>query len=92
MNAGSNSPNRDRALRVALPVIVLALGLSLWEAVVRLGHIPPYVLPDPWLILQTLWSDWTLLFQSLVVTLITTFEGFMLAAVGGVGAAADAAG
>jgi NitT/TauT family transport system permease protein len=79
--------NRERALRTALPIIVLALGLALWQLVVRAGHIPPYVLPGPWLIAQTLWSDWALLFQSLVVTLTTTLEGFLLAAVGGVGLA-----
>ncbi len=78
---------RDRALRIALPIVVLALGLSLWEAVVRIENIPPYVLPDPGLILQTLVSDWALLFQSLLVTLTTTFEGFLLAAIGGVGLA-----
>ena len=79
--------NFDRTLRIALPILVLALGLALWELVVRVGNIPPYVLPSPWLIVQTLWSDWALLLQSLVVTLETTFEGFLLAAVGGVGLA-----
>jgi len=79
--------NRDRSLRIALPIIVLAIALGLWEAAVRLGHIPSYVLPGPWLILRTLWTDWALLFQSLLVTLSTTIEGFLLAAVGGVGLA-----
>jgi NitT/TauT family transport system permease protein len=78
---------RDRALRIALPVIVLALSLAIWELTVRIGNIPPYVLPDPGLILHTLVSDWSLLFQSLLVTLLTTFEGFLLAAIGGVGLA-----
>ncbi|HUI12822.1 MAG TPA: ABC transporter permease [Xanthobacteraceae bacterium] len=88
MNTASSArERRDRALRIALPIVVLLLGLALWEAVVRLGHIPPYVLPDPWLIVRTLVSDWALLFQSLLVTLLTTFEGFLLAAVGGVGLA-----
>ena len=79
--------NHDRALRFALPIIVLALVLLVWEAVVRIGHIPPFVLPAPALILQTLIADWSLLFQSLLVTLLTTFEGFLLAAIGGVGLA-----
>ncbi len=79
--------NSDRVLRIALPIIVLALGLALWQLVVRFGNIPPYVLPGPWLIVQTLWSDWALLFQSLLVTLATTVEGFLLAAVGGIGLA-----
>jgi NitT/TauT family transport system permease protein len=78
---------RDRLLRIALPIVVLALGLAVWEAVVRIENIPPYVLPSPSLILQTLVSDWALLFQSLLVTLTTTFEGFLLATVGGVGLA-----
>jgi len=78
---------RDRALRFALPIVVLALGLAIWELAVRVGNIPPYVLPGPGLILQTLIADWALLSQSLLVTLATTVEGFLLAAVGGVGLA-----
>ncbi len=78
---------RDRALRIALPVGVLLLGLVAWEIVVRVEQIPPYVLPGPGLILQTLFVDRALLFQSLLVTLATTVEGFLLAAIGGVGLA-----
>jgi NitT/TauT family transport system permease protein len=78
---------RDRALRIALPIVVLALGLAIWELVVRIENIPPYVLPAPGVILQTLAVDWALLSRSLLVTLVTTFEGFLLAAVGGVGLA-----
>jgi NitT/TauT family transport system permease protein len=78
---------RDNVLRVALPIIVLAFGVAIWELVVRLENIPPYVLPAPDLIWQTLITDRVLLFQSLLVTLATTIEGFLLAAVGGVGLA-----
>jgi NitT/TauT family transport system permease protein len=77
----------DRALRIALPIVVLVLVLAIWEAAVRLGHIPPYVLPGPVLVWQTLVSDWALLGQSLLVTLTTTVEGFLLAAAGGIGLA-----
>jgi len=77
----------DRALRVALPILVLALGLALWELAVRLQHIPDYVLPAPGVILKTLFIDRALLGHSLLVTLATTFEGFLLAAAGGVGLA-----
>jgi NitT/TauT family transport system permease protein len=78
---------RDRALRIALPIIVLALGLLIWEMVVRIEDVPPYVVPAPGLILQTLVTDWALLLRSLAITLVTTFEGFLLAAAGGVGLA-----
>jgi NitT/TauT family transport system permease protein len=80
-------PRLDRALRVLLPFAVLALGVVLWELVVRLGDIPPYVLPSPRLVASTLVSDWPVLSASLLVTLTTTLEGFLLAVVGGVGLA-----
>src|SRR4029453_14865507 len=71
-------------LRILLPVIVLAVGLAAWELVVRLNDIQPYVLPGPGLILKTLVTDWDVLWQSLLVTLLTTLEGFVCAAVGGI--------
>src|SRR6266849_5391007 len=77
----------DRVLRVLLPIAVLALGGVLWELLVRVGNIPPYVLPSPRLVFSTLISDWAVLGASLLVTLTTTLEGFLLAAAGGVGLA-----
>ena len=75
---------RDRPLRVVMPILVLALGIAAWEAVVRYKDIPPYVLPAPDQIAQTFATDWPLLLRSLLVTVITTLEGFLLAAFGGV--------
>jgi NitT/TauT family transport system permease protein len=83
----SSNGRHEQAWRIALPIIVLVLVLALWESVVRIENIPPYVLPAPGLILQTLVGDWALLSQSLLVTLVTTCEGFLLAAAGGVGLA-----
>jgi NitT/TauT family transport system permease protein len=77
----------ERALRIGLPVLVLAAVIVLWDAVVRLNDIPPYVLPGPGLVFATLVQDGTLLLHSLWVTLVTTFEGFALAAIGGIGLA-----
>jgi NitT/TauT family transport system permease protein len=83
-------PAADRTLRlvrVALPIVVLAVGTLLWELVVRLNNIPPYVLPGPMAVLRTLVADWPVLSESLLTTLITTLEGFCAASVGGVGLA-----
>jgi NitT/TauT family transport system permease protein len=77
-------PRLDRALRVLLPIAVLALVVVLWEGAVRLAGVPPYVLPSPWLVFSTLVSDWAMLSGALLVTLATTVEGFLLAAAGGV--------
>jgi len=75
---------REQVLRVVLPVVVLALGVLVWDLVVRANDIPPYVLPGPGLVVATLVSDWPVLASSLWVTLTTTFEGLVLAFVGGV--------
>jgi NitT/TauT family transport system permease protein len=79
--------NRDRILRALLPLITLVLGIVIWDLVVRIKGIPPYVLPRPTLVFSTLLSDWALLSDSLAVTLTTTLEGFALAAIGGIGLA-----
>ncbi len=77
----------DRAVRIVLPMLVLLVGLLVWQFAVSVFGIPPYVLPGPALVLTTLISDGSLLWNSLLVTLLTTFEGFLLAAVGGIGLA-----
>lgn len=84
MSARDHRDRHDRPLRVVMPILILALGIAAWEAVVRYKNIPPYVLPSPDLILQTFTADWQLLLRSLLVTVVTTFEGFLLAAFGGV--------
>ena len=76
--------SHGRWLRMGLPLIVFAVGLSAWEAIVRIGEIPTYLLPGPLLILQTLITDWTVLSESLGVTLLTALEGFIAAAIGGI--------
>ncbi len=74
----------DRFLRIALPMIVLALGVLVWHFAVLLFVLPPYVLPSPSRVLATLIADWSLLWDSLLATLAITFKGFLLAAIGGI--------
>jgi NitT/TauT family transport system permease protein len=84
--AGQGAPDSRalRLIRILLPVVVLAAGIAAWEFAVRIYAIPPYVLPAPSVVFQTLLSDWPVLSQSLLTTLLTTLEGFLAAAVGGV--------
>jgi NitT/TauT family transport system permease protein len=70
--------------RFLLPMAVLAVGIAAWALVVRLNHIPPYVLPGPDAVFRTLVNDWPVLSQSLLTTLLTTLEGFVAAAFGGI--------
>jgi NitT/TauT family transport system permease protein len=74
----------ERTLRIGLPIMVLALGVLCWHLIVRTFAIPSFVLPGPALVAATLIADFGLLWNSLLVTLTLTFEGFLLAAVGGV--------
>jgi NitT/TauT family transport system permease protein len=73
-----------RVMRVMLPAAVLLFGVAVWGLLVRLYHIPPYVLPGPDAVFQTLIKDWPILWQSLLATLGTTIEGFVAASVGGI--------
>ena len=73
--------------KALLPGLVCVAALALWEAYVRMGHVPPYILPAPSLIATTLLADRALLAASLLVTLQTTLLGLLLAIVGGVGLA-----
>jgi NitT/TauT family transport system permease protein len=73
-----------RLVRILLPVMVLAVGVAAWAIVVRVNDIPPYVLPGPGAVFQTLIDDWSLLSLSLLTTLATTLEGFVAAAIGGI--------
>jgi NitT/TauT family transport system permease protein len=81
---GAPNSRALRLVRILLPIVVLAAGIAIWELVVRLADIPPYVLPGPVAVFQTLITDWPVLSQSLLTTLLTTLEGFLAAAVGGV--------
>ena len=83
------TPNRAARAGVAhpAPAGVLALGVVLWDLVVRINGIPPYILPAPGLVLTTLVADWPILWSSLLATLETTIEGLALAVVGGIGLA-----
>ena len=80
--APSGNAQASQFARIVLPALVLFAGLVLWELVVRINDIQPYVLPAPWLVFKTMVADWEILFQSLLVTLLTTLEGFVCAAVG----------
>src|SRR5437763_13590372 len=73
--------------RTAAPLAVGAVLLALWEIVVRLAAIPPYILPGPLLVAATLRSDGPSLMGSLLVTLRITLAALTAAAILGGGIA-----
>ncbi|HEY9638913.1 MAG TPA: ABC transporter permease [Coleofasciculaceae cyanobacterium] len=68
---------------VLAPLIVGGGVLILWEVAVRVTHTPPYLLPGPILVGQTLIKDWGTLFPSLLITLQITIAAFIAAVVSG---------
>jgi NitT/TauT family transport system permease protein len=76
-----------RLWRIAAPLGVGAVFLGIWELTVRIEDLPPYILPGPLLIAETLWTDGPSLFGSLLVTLRITLAALAAAAILGGGIA-----
>src|SRR5262249_34247108 len=77
------SMSRKYLSAIALIVALLAA----WELIVRLGHVPEYLLPAPTQILADLKTDWVILWPAMLVTLKEVLIGFVIATVAGVGLA-----
>lgn len=71
-------------VRFVLPALLLAIAVAAWDIAVRVFALPPYILPGPQLVAGSLIGDWDILFRSLLVTLGITFQGFLLASIGGI--------
>jgi NitT/TauT family transport system permease protein len=71
----------ERQARLAAPLAVGILMLIGWETVVRVDAIPPYILPGPLLVAETLWRDGPSLLGSLWVTLRITIVALVAAVV-----------
>ena len=75
---------RPEVQRVFYPALVALLLLSLWQGLVTLYKIPPYLVPSPGLVAQTLVADAPLLFGALLNTLQITMFAFACATALGV--------
>jgi len=71
----------SRLWQIVAPLAVGAVLLALWEIVVRVNGIPPYILPGPLAIANSLWTDGPSLLGSLLVTLRVTLAALAAAAI-----------
>lgn len=69
---------------ILAPLTIGIVVLVAWELIVRLRGIPPYILPGPLLIGETLLTDWPTLSGSLAITLRITFAALIAAVTVGV--------
>jgi len=81
--AADDARRRERLARVLAPLVVGLITLAAWDLVVRINGIPPYILPGPALVLQSLVDDWGTLWPSLLVTLEITIFALAIATFGG---------
>lgn len=75
---------RERRLSIVMPVVTMVLAIAAWEAWVRIEDIPPYIIPAPSRIAETLWIDGPSLLRSAWFTVKLTFASLALAVIGGV--------
>ena len=71
-------------LQVGAPIAVGIAFVLVWHGLVVVNDVPPYIVPSPFLVMNTLIQDWGLLSGSLLVTLQVTGAALALAVVLGV--------
>jgi NitT/TauT family transport system permease protein len=76
--------SQPRVQRVLYPVLIGVVLVALWQWMVVAMELPAYLVPSPYLMMQTLVTDWGPLGNALLVTLKITVLSFVLATVAGV--------
>jgi NitT/TauT family transport system permease protein len=76
--------SRERLLRILAPLVVALVALAAWQAAVAIWNVPPYIVPSPARVAQTLATDRMLLLDSLGVTMAIAATALALATVLGV--------
>jgi len=66
------------------PLWLILVLLVLWDVVIRLFRIPPYLVPNPASVAKQLVVEWPMLMRETLPTLYATLGGFALSAVVGV--------
>ncbi len=84
-NMAAAERRKEIALRIAVPLAMVAVLILIWHFGVVWSGVPPYILPSPGAVVSALVSDWSLLFPALLVTTKITLMSLALALIGGVG-------
>ena len=60
------------------PVLLVVILLVVWDLVIRLFRIPPYLIPAPEAVVKQLVAEWPKLWRESLVTTYATLGGFAL--------------
>lgn len=77
----------EKIARYALPVLMMAFSIWLWNWIVIANNIPHYILPGPGKVWDSLVNDWPILSQAALLTAKTTVLALIFAVLGGAGLA-----
>jgi NitT/TauT family transport system permease protein len=75
---------QPRVQRIVYPGLVAIVLIAAWQGLVVGMDLPPYLVPSPFLMVKTLFTDWAALGSALLVTLEITVLAFAVATVAGV--------
>ena len=75
---------QPRVQRIVYPGLVAIVLIATWQGLVVGMDLPPYLVPSPFLMVKTLFTDWAALGSALLVTLEITVLAFAVATVAGV--------
>ncbi len=84
MSSMSLWPRRILESQLARPVILIAAIFVLWDLVIRLFKIPPYLIPAPWDVAKMLVAEWPRLWRESLFTGYATLGGFGLSILFGI--------
>ena len=66
------------------PLILIVIVFVLWDVVIRIFRIPPYLIPAPWAVAKMLVAEWPRLLRESLVTGYATLGGFGLSILFGI--------
>lgn len=69
--------------RLLYALASMALALALWQAVVTLGDMKPFILPGPLRVAEALWSNRALIASNALITIAEVVAGLSLGAIAG---------
>lgn len=75
----------ERILGMVIPAVMVLLAIALWQTHITVNNVPKYIMPAPGDVALALWTDWSTLMPSLLVTLRITALALLIALIGGVG-------
>jgi NitT/TauT family transport system permease protein len=87
MTTAGHPVRRILRSRIARPILFIVALFVLWEAVIDVFRIPPYLIPAPLAVVKQLVAEWPRLLAESAVTTYATLGGFALSIAFGIPAA-----